>query len=149
MPQLKSLSPMNQTAVLKLHHDIFSDSACKTCKGSCCVSCGASQGYLSFLPSKQFKELAEKYGFDKKKGFQTETGCALPMTERSDVCLSFMCTGDTKTWAQGHGPAKTKLFTDEDRTMGKQMSAIFWPQREYRVNNPVIPAGTEVSTKRG
>lgn len=86
--QLRNLKPESQQRVLFLHHAAFAHSACETCAGSCCRNCAGNFGYLE---DGDFDEAKKKYGFDEKKGFQRETGCALPLMERSGICLGFIC----------------------------------------------------------
>lgn len=87
---VKELPPEKQTRVLRLHNQAFGgDTACKQCPGNCCADCARAQGYrYDWEPGEK-----EKFGFDEKTGFKGETGCKLPLTERSSTCLCFACDG--------------------------------------------------------
>jgi hypothetical protein len=135
--QLKELSAIQQKQVLALHKEAFSDSACTTCKGACCSTCASVNGYLG-LTGKAFKEVADKYNFDAQRGFQTDTGCSLPLAERSDVCLSYMCTGDPKQWDK-NGPTALRPFTADQRRKSFEITDLFRPLEDHRLRNPAIP----------
>lgn len=139
MIQLKELPPERQVQVLKLHQEIFSNSACTTCKGACCHSCHTAKGYLG-LSAEKFKKFTSVYPFDPKMGFKTETGCSLPIRERSDICLSFMCSGDKRQWERygSEGPAVTRPFTKIQWDKSKQMKDLFLDEPEKVLRNPVI-----------
>lgn len=97
------MSPDKQQRVLWLHHQAFGDSACKSCPGACCVGCASAEGYFRWSKDRAAVEkLKETYNFDKVRGFKTDTGCALPVLERSEVCLGFFCGG--RGW-RGEGGA--------------------------------------------
>lgn len=100
MPQLKQLSPDKQTKVLWLHHKAFHDAPCAPCGGQCCEGCARNKGYQDWatdwgawglLSSHVFAKQQYDYGWDEKKGYLGPNGCKLPVTERSEVCLRFMC----------------------------------------------------------
>lgn len=132
--QLKNLPLEEQTKVLKIHEETFKDSACKTCDGNCCERCGPAKGYFSTrMPQRTFEELAAKYAFTEENGFRGETGCKLPIVERNDICLSFMCSGialegrDPKLGR--YGPKTTKVFTDKQRENGFAIVNAFWVKK--------------------
>lgn len=108
MTVLNKLKPAVQQQVLWLHHQAFGadDVPCKPCGGACCVGCASTDGYLMYRLSVEERDvLKERYGFDPNKpsedgtrwedgrGFLTDKGCSLPITERSATCLMFMCRG--------------------------------------------------------
>lgn len=132
--QLKDLPPDVQTKVLKLHHEVFGESACKTCEGACCSHCGPHRGYLRISEDK-FKVLVKGYGFTQAEGFKGTDGCKLPVTERSSVCLSYSCSGLAPEdkggdldgpLLKGRGPRVSKPFTEKDDEKTWQMRQLFW-----------------------
>lgn len=89
----RKVTPDQANNLLKMHHDAFSQSACKACPGICCSDCAKSDGYL-YVDDRPFGEqqrLKRQYGWDKKLGFKTESGCSLPLHLRSTTCVSFYC----------------------------------------------------------
>jgi hypothetical protein len=73
---------------------------CKDCEQCCCRHCADERGYFYrcdedyefFMYSNFMYSNGKKlFGFNKEKGFLTETGCALPRYLRSRVCLGFVC----------------------------------------------------------
>jgi hypothetical protein len=93
----KAMKPEAKARYIKLHSEVFDDtSACKkhACPGKCCGGCAAAEGYLhSSLDDAGVDELKKKYSFSQSHGFQTTQGCALPVEERSHICLNFYCFG--------------------------------------------------------
>lgn len=89
----RKVSPDQANTLLKMHHDAFSQSACKACPGICCSDCAKSDGYL-YVDDRSYEEQAQlkkSYGWDKKLGFKTASGCSLPLHLRSTTCISFYC----------------------------------------------------------
>lgn len=69
--------------------------SCANCKECCCKSCAVNVGYFRIdngLPGiRILRTIMSVYKFDEKKGFLTDTGCALPRGIRSAVCLGHTC----------------------------------------------------------
>lgn len=89
----RQVTPDQANTLLKMHHDAFSQSACKSCPGLCCSDCAKSDGYL-YVDNRSYEEeqaLKKRYGWDNKLGFKTESGCSLPLHLRSTTCVSFYC----------------------------------------------------------
>lgn len=130
--QLKTLKPDVQQRVLWLHHQAFGgETACGPCKGGCCGGCSYNGGYLT--PT-AFREARKKYPFDKKNGFKTPTGCALPITERSSVCLGYICDGrHIAQRSQQSGPVSDIPFSNEQQLA----AAALWDLMEYGKENSV------------
>lgn len=133
MTVLKDLRPDIQQRVLWLHHKAFSNSACGECKGACCEHCAGALGYLypwssTDGPDKAaFAVIAEKYGFDKRLGFKGETGCKLPVQERSSVCLSFICGGVSRAHARSWpSPGVNKPFTAEQMESAHEIRDLMY-----------------------
>lgn len=146
MAILKNLPPDAQTQVLWLHHEAFGgDSACVPCKGGCCRNCAHSDGYLNEFGLTEKEHAAqeqriaatkEKYGWTNDAGFQGEHGCKLPITERSHVCLGFMCGGIGYGSAErGYGgPPKglNKPFSKEQRAAAERIYDVMVPRKKGR-----------------
>ena len=68
---------------------------CKDCKECCCRHCSVSTGFFYRSDGDydlfMYSNGKKLFGFNKEKGFLTETGCALPRYLRSRVCLGFVC----------------------------------------------------------
>jgi hypothetical protein len=130
MTQLKELSPDKQQRVLWLHHKAFGGkTACTTCEGACCAQCNHSRGYVGWgMSNEEWEVFAEKHHFDKEKGFQTDKGCSLPMTERSMTCLGFMCGGVRYTpegFPRGRfEPKETLVFSGAQRAAAGEIWTI-------------------------
>ena len=129
---LKDLPLEKQTRVLWLHNQAFGgDSACKQCPGNCCTHCAGAKGYRhDWKPGEK-----EKFGFDAKTGFKGETGCKLPLTERSPTCLCFSCGGVNENWDNPvFAPPKgvNRPFSKERRESMHRMNNILWGQEEER-----------------
>lgn len=106
---LRSAKPEDQQKVLWLHHEAFGNSPCKRCPGECCERCASARGYF-YDGDGTFDRLAAIYGFDHRRGFQTDKGCALPVLDRSQTCLSFACGRPRDRW----GPKDNSDF-DRDK----------------------------------
>lgn len=91
------------------------------------------------MPDAELDKLKKTYGFTKKDGFKGETGCKLPITERNDICLSYMCSGiaGSGSWA----PPVSKPFTKEDRERGYEIQNAFWQKED------ATPEGTPGKTR--
>lgn len=77
---------------LTLLTETYMGPVCQSCNGRCCNLCAESKGYLENTHTRgQINYLKKKYGWDKKRGFLTDTGCRLPRSERSWVCKSYIC----------------------------------------------------------
>lgn len=129
--QLKSLSPERQQRVIKLHSEAFArgKEVCGPCKGSCCKDCASASGYLRDwrIPDKEqdakIKALKKKHGFDNKRGFLSDTGCKLPLEERSEICLGFIC------WDGGFRtvrPNQQSIWKDEERAAAHSIKSVFY-----------------------
>jgi hypothetical protein len=129
MPILNQLKPAIQQQIMWLHHAAFGadDVPCKPCGGACCSGCGYADGYLrhSNLSDREVDAIKSQYNFDppkkdpdhphyveKGRGFLTDTGCSLPLSLRSAVCLSFICTygaHDARSWTDEEQDAAFKI----------------------------------------
>jgi hypothetical protein len=128
--QLKDLTQEEQTRVMWLHRAAFGEHSmapCSTCEGSCCKGCGAAQGYLR---GEVFEEAKSHYHFDVVSGFQTPTGCSLPIADRSATCLRFMCWEPVHVspLESGETDAKTipSVWSKEQRACSIEISNIFF-----------------------
>lgn len=102
---IENLPPDKKTFVLKLYEKAFVNQStpCPSCTNHCCVSCGYSGGHQR--DKTKLATLKEKYEFveppvytngmetyKSKQGFFVPgKGCALPVEERSALCVSFTC----------------------------------------------------------
>lgn len=111
---------MHQTSeeYLALLTETYMGPLCKQCGGGCCSNCAEYIGYLRRIRTKgQLDYLKRKYGWDKKAGFLTPTGCRLPRSKRSWVCLSYTCQR-----AYMHVPEQVVEFIQQSR---------FWLQNPH------------------
>jgi hypothetical protein len=93
-----------------------------TCKGACCSGCGAPfiSGYLHERYTKpQIAKLKKEYGFiEGTIGFNSPTGCRLPVEKRSPTCLGYFCSA-----LQQVVPAlKPIIFVSKHKTIRDQMN---------------------------
>ena len=111
----KDITPQQATKVLFLHHEAFSNSACTSCPGICCKDCAQSDGYLhrDDVPYDTIQKLKRKFGFNRKTGFKSETGCSLPLHLRSTVCAAFYC----ETSSPGNTYTR-KVLAERKATLG-------------------------------
>lgn len=93
---IDDLPPARRRKVIHLYLEAFvrNETPCVPCGGKCCSMCSSYNGYLGEDKAKAAKK---KYGFDRKLGFNTPTGCRLPRNERSDTCIGFYCEKFDKT----------------------------------------------------
>lgn len=131
--QLKSLSPERQKRVIKLHSEAFArgKEICGPCKGHCCQGCAGAEGYLRYgsnLSTSQLDALKQTHGFDKKRGFLSDTGCKLPLEERSGLCIGFMC------WSGKMRPATDDIWKKEERAAAGKIGDTFYEQRKENSN---------------
>jgi hypothetical protein len=135
--QLKELPQEVQVQVLAIYEETFKDSACRrACDGNCCSRCADAEGFFGGrMPRKSLDELKAKFGFTPKDGFRGPSGCNLPVEERNDICLSFMCSGSPPV--QGfttYGPKVHMPFNDKQRENGYKISSAFWQKTEAKWN---------------
>lgn len=140
---VRNLKPDAKQQVLWLHQEAFSgivESPCVPCKGGCCRGCASAEGYLSYSLSKEdLAEVKKKYGFTKTKGFLTPTGCALPIEERSAICVGFVCAGYVVEGGWGRGvttfPTKeTEVpFTLPSIAFSNMIREIMWNKDNYEL----------------
>lgn len=131
--QLKELPKEIQVQVLNIYEKTFKDSACRTaCDGNCCSRCAVAEGFFGGrMPGKVLNELKAKFEFNDKDGFRGPTGCKLPLEERNDICLSFMCSGQPASPPFTiYGPHKEMPFSEEQRDNGYKISEAFWMKTE-------------------
>jgi hypothetical protein len=122
--RIVDLSRENQQRVLFLHQAAFSQSACETCEGACCRHCAKTQGYIDDRAI--FEELKEKYGFSEKSGFQTPTGCAIPLRERSKACVAYMCSQPPHV---ERAPQVKTLWSEGQRACANEIEDVLWERR--------------------
>lgn len=133
MPKtVDDLKPSLRHRVIQLHAVAFGgETPCKSCKGACCLGCALSHGYID--NKDRFNELAQKYGFDVKYGFQTENGCAIPLEERSGVCVSYMCYAPPVMVAPGRWeprPNRPLPWSDVQVEASQRIGDIFYTGKE-------------------
>jgi len=105
----KELSPEEQRKMNRLTKELdslFSDlnkKYCPKCTMCCCDQCGNAQGHFNTWAEKTqitpHEFIMKKFGYKKKTGFLTKTGCSIPREFRSKVCLRYTCHkfGDSAT----------------------------------------------------
>ena len=57
---------------------------------ACCVDCYNSDGFYFNIDPKKLQELKDKYGWN-KKGFLGKSGCLVPIEDRAEMCVTFIC----------------------------------------------------------
>lgn len=85
---------MSDTEYLDLLCKTFIAPHCKECGGNCCRNCGQYDGYLyrgNIYTKAHVDILKKKYGWTKKHGFLSPTGCKLPRKFRSATCDGYVC----------------------------------------------------------
>jgi hypothetical protein len=103
--------------------------------------CAGAEGYRDYDEPRDITEARKKkYGFDSKRGFKGETGCKLPMHERSHVCLGFICSGKgpekVPPWGYGlHPPVGVnKPFTEAQYERTVYMRDLMFDKANVRVH---------------
>jgi hypothetical protein len=133
MPSVKDLKPAARQHILWLHQVAFDlpkeEHPCIPCGGNCCRHCAASEGYL---PHKHFERVKTEYSFDNRRGFLTDTGCALPVEERSITCLGFICSGAMANRPANWDEPPTFPFNVVSMDAAEQIRSLGWNKENWK-----------------
>lgn len=102
---VSDLPAKTKVKYLALYNNMFNtgEVPCAPCGGACCKGCAGARGYLR--DEEQFEAAKAEFGFEDfpkdwvwdgkdgniPLGFNTLTGCRLPVERRSLICTGFVC----------------------------------------------------------